>query len=65
MAASLYPPSSREPAEKRRALAPDIENAFQAFSQKVFADSALSKKTKRWKRREWQSNLKRGSGDGD
>jgi AhpD family alkylhydroperoxidase len=46
MAESLYPPSSRELSEKRRALAPDTEKAFQAFSQQVFADSALPAKTK-------------------
>ena len=43
---SLYPPSSRELSEKRRALAPDTEKAFQAFSQQVFADGALPAKTK-------------------
>ena len=42
----MYPPSSRELSEKRRALAPDTEKAFQAFSQQVFADGALSAKTK-------------------
>src|SRR5689334_2053723 len=46
MAESLYPPSSRELADKRRALAPDTEKAFQAFSQQVFADGALPAKTK-------------------
>jgi AhpD family alkylhydroperoxidase len=46
MAGSLYPPASRELAEKRRALAPETEKAFQAFSQKVFADGALPAKTK-------------------
>lgn len=46
MADSLYPPSSRELSEKRRALAPDTEKAFQAFSQQVFADGALPAKTK-------------------
>jgi AhpD family alkylhydroperoxidase len=46
MAESLYPPSSRELSEKRRALAPDTEKAFQAFSQQVFADGALPGKTK-------------------
>ena len=46
MTESLYPPSSRELSEKRRALAPDTEKAFQAFSQQVFADGALSAKTK-------------------
>ena len=46
MADSLYPPSSRDLSEKRRALAPDTEKAFQAFSQQVFADGALPAKTK-------------------
>jgi AhpD family alkylhydroperoxidase len=46
MTESLYPPSSRELSEKRRALAPNTENAFQAFSQQVFADGALPTKTK-------------------
>jgi alkylhydroperoxidase/carboxymuconolactone decarboxylase family protein YurZ len=46
MAEPIYPPSSRELSETRRALAPDIEKAFQAFSQNVFADGALSAKTK-------------------
>ena len=42
----LYPPSSRELAEKRRALAPETEKAFQAFSRQVFAEGALPAKTK-------------------
>ena|SRR5947208_16744297 len=46
MAESLYPPSSRELSEKRRALAPDTERAFQAFSQQVFGDGALPAKNK-------------------
>lgn len=46
MAESLYQPPSRELSEKRRALAPDTEKAFQAFSQQVFADGALPAKTK-------------------
>ncbi len=46
MADSLYPTSSRELSEKRRALVPDTEKAFQAFSQQVFADGALAAKTK-------------------
>jgi AhpD family alkylhydroperoxidase len=46
MAESLYPQSTREVAEKRRALAPETEKAFQAFSQKVFAQGALPVKTK-------------------
>jgi len=43
---SLYPPPSRELAEKRRALAPETEKAFQAFSQQVFAEGALAAKVK-------------------
>ena len=46
MAEPLYPPSSRELAEKRRRLAPETEKAFDAFSKQVFADGALSAKTK-------------------
>ena len=46
MAEPLYPQSSRELAEKRRALAPETEKAFQAFSRQVFADGALPAKTK-------------------
>jgi AhpD family alkylhydroperoxidase len=46
MAQTMYPPASRELSEKRRALAPEIETAFQAFSRQVFADGALPAKTK-------------------
>jgi AhpD family alkylhydroperoxidase len=46
MAESIYPPSSRELARKRRELTPDTEAAFQAFSQKVFAEGALTEKMK-------------------
>ena len=46
MADSLYPPASRELAQKRRALAPEIEAAFDTFSQRVFADGALPAKIK-------------------
>jgi AhpD family alkylhydroperoxidase len=46
MVEALYPPTSRELAEKRRTLAPDIEKAFQAFSKQVFAEGALPAKTK-------------------
>ena len=46
MTDSLYPPSSPETAEKRRSLAPETEKAFQAFSKQVFAEGALSAKTK-------------------
>ena len=46
MARDVYPPSSRELAAKRRALAPETEKAFQDFSRQVFADGALPAKTK-------------------
>jgi AhpD family alkylhydroperoxidase len=46
MANSVYPLASRELAQKRRALAPTIEAAFDAFSQRVFADGVLPAKTK-------------------
>ena len=42
----MYPPSTRELADKRRALAPDAQAAFEAFSRQVFADGALPSKTK-------------------
>src|SRR5690348_401109 len=46
MAEDMYPSSTREIAKKRRELQPETEAAFQAFSQKVFADGALSAKMK-------------------
>jgi AhpD family alkylhydroperoxidase len=46
MSESMYPSPTRELAQKRRQLAPDAEAAFQAFSQKVFAEGALSAKMK-------------------
>jgi len=42
----MYPPSSQDLARKRRELAPDIQTAFHAFSQLVFADGVLPAKTK-------------------
>jgi AhpD family alkylhydroperoxidase len=42
----MYPKATREIAQKRRNLAPKPEASFQAFSQAVFADGALSGKTK-------------------
>lgn len=42
----MYPPSSQDLARKRRELAPDIQAAFHAFSELVFADGALPAKTK-------------------
>ena len=46
MSETMYPSPTRELAQKRRQLASDAEAAFQAFSQKVFADGALSSKMK-------------------
>jgi AhpD family alkylhydroperoxidase len=42
----MYPTATGELARKRRELAPETEAAFQAFSQKVFAEGALSVKVK-------------------
>ncbi len=42
----LYPHASRETAQKRRQLAPRTLEAFKAFSDAVFADGALERKTK-------------------
>ena len=46
MSDALYPPPSKALAAKRRELAPEIQAAFDAFSQKVFADGALPAKMK-------------------
>lgn len=46
MTDSIYAPSSPEIAAKRRALAPETEKAFQAFSRQVFSDGALPAKLK-------------------
>jgi AhpD family alkylhydroperoxidase len=42
----VYPEVSKDLAQKRRELAPDIYGAFRTFSQRVFADGALPSKTK-------------------
>ena len=42
----IYPHASRELARRRRELAPETQAAFDAFSQKVFADGALPAKVK-------------------
>jgi AhpD family alkylhydroperoxidase len=42
----LYPKATRELAERRHSLAPGPADAFRAFSQSVFADGALTVKTK-------------------
>lgn len=46
MSSDLYPKPSRELAETRHRLAPEADAAFQAFGKAVFADGALSSKTK-------------------
>jgi len=43
---NLYPAVTRPLAEARHALAPATEDAFRAFSDKVFAEGALPAKTK-------------------
>ncbi len=43
---TLYPSNTSELARQRRELSPDTEAAFQAFSQKVFAEGALTTKVK-------------------
>ena len=42
----MYPEVSKDLAQKRRDLAPEIYSAFRAFGQRVFADGALPSKTK-------------------
>ena len=42
----LYPVASRELAQRRTQLAPEISTAFKAFGAAVFADGALTRKTK-------------------
>ena len=46
MATDIYPAATHEIGERRRELAPAIHDAFDAFSQQVFADGALPGKTK-------------------
>ncbi len=46
MSDPVYPPTTTELAERRKALAPGIHDAFQAFSRQVFAEGALDRKTK-------------------
>lgn len=46
MSESVFPALSRDVAKKRKELAPDTLQAFQAFSKQVFADGALTVKTK-------------------
>jgi AhpD family alkylhydroperoxidase len=46
MSDPLYPLPSRDLTETRKRLAPEVHDAFQTFSQKVFAEGALPAKTK-------------------
>lgn len=46
MTDALYPQATREIGEQRRQLAPEIHQAFDEFSKRVFADGALPEKTK-------------------
>ena len=46
MASELYPKASKELIDKQNTLAPDVQEAFQAFQQRVFTEGALSAKTK-------------------
>jgi AhpD family alkylhydroperoxidase len=42
----MFPDVSKDLAQKRRVLAPEIYGAFREFGQRVFADGALPSKTK-------------------
>ncbi len=42
----IYPPATKELAERRKTLAPKPAEAFKAFSRSVFAEGALPAKTK-------------------
>lgn len=46
MSDSLYPPRSPELIKRRRELAPQTHEAFEAFSRQVFAEGALDELTK-------------------
>lgn len=46
MSETLYPKATRELAEKRKKLAPEIDEAFRQFGKAVFNEGALSRKTK-------------------
>ena len=43
---SMYPIATRELATRRDQAAPEIHDAFRAFSRQVFAEGALPEKTK-------------------
>jgi AhpD family alkylhydroperoxidase len=42
----MFPPATRETYRERASLAPDVNTAFREFSGEVFAEGALSEKTK-------------------
>jgi len=46
MADSVYHPTTRELAQRRKELAPEIHEAFERFSHAVFAEGALPENTK-------------------
>jgi len=46
MSDTMYPKPSKALADKRRSLAPEIDDAFRRFSDAVFRDGALPSKTK-------------------
>jgi AhpD family alkylhydroperoxidase len=46
MSDDVYPAGTAELSHKRHELAPETDAAFRAFSKQVFADGALSAKTK-------------------
>jgi AhpD family alkylhydroperoxidase len=46
MAEMVYPPASAEIGHRRKQLAPETHEAFQAFSRAAFAAGALDEKTK-------------------
>lgn len=46
MTDSMYHPTTPEIAARRKELAPDIHDAFEAFSRAVFAEGSLPRKTK-------------------
>jgi AhpD family alkylhydroperoxidase len=46
MSQPVYPPATAESARRRHELAPEIDDAFQAFSRQVFVAGALDEKTK-------------------
>ena len=54
MSDPLYPAASRGLSETRKGLAPEVHDAFQAFSQKVFADGRCPPRpssSSRWRSR--------------